>query len=85
MSEIKKITLEVEGMTCSNCAATVTKALQKKGLQNVSVSFIEKEVSFESSPSITLEEVSTSIGKLGYKVIQTKKTQLVAHIFQHLN
>lgn len=73
MSEIKKITLEVEGMTCSNCAATVTKALQKKGLQNVNVSFIEKEVSFESSPSITLEEVSSSIGKLGYKVIQTKK------------
>lgn len=73
MSEIKKITLEVEGMTCSNCAATVTKALQKKGLHDVKVSFIEKEVSFELTPSNTLDEITSSIGKLGYTVIQTKK------------
>ncbi|MBP6414770.1 MAG: heavy-metal-associated domain-containing protein, partial [Bacteroidia bacterium] len=68
MSEIKKITLEVEGMTCSNCAATVTKALQKKGLHDVKVSFIEKEVSFELTPSNTLDEITSSIGKLGYTV-----------------
>ncbi|HRH64336.1 MAG TPA: cation-translocating P-type ATPase [Bacteroidia bacterium] len=73
MSEIKKITLEVEGMTCSNCAATVTKALQKKGLHDVKVSFIEKEVSFELTPSNTLDDITSSIGKLGYTVVQTKK------------
>jgi len=73
VSEIKKITLEVEGMTCSNCAATVTKALQKKGLHDVKVSFIEKEVSFELTPSNTLDDITSSIGKLGYTVVQTKK------------
>ncbi|MBL0049326.1 MAG: cadmium-translocating P-type ATPase [Bacteroidetes bacterium] len=63
-------------MTCSNCAATVTKALQKKGLRDVTVSFIDKEVSFLLDEANTISDISSSIHKLGYKVV-TPKQQLL--------
>ena len=69
MNPATKTILTVEGMTCSNCAATVTKALQKKGLQEVNVSFIDKEVSFLLDEKNSLHDISSSINSLGYKVI----------------
>ncbi|MGI8893918.1 MAG: heavy-metal-associated domain-containing protein, partial [Bacteroidia bacterium] len=47
MSETEKTVLNVEGMTCSNCARGITRYLQKKGLQNVNVDFSSGEVEFE--------------------------------------
>ncbi len=71
-------------MTCSNCAASVTKALQKKGLQEVTVSFIEKEVSFMPDEKITLNDISKSIEKLGYKVLSSKAKQQPVKTFSLL-
>lgn len=61
--------LIVEGMTCINCANTVKKFLEKKGLTSINVNFATKEVSFHSTPSISLGEISKGITDLGFQVI----------------
>ena len=44
----EKVEWKVEGMTCSNCALTISKYLQKEGLKDVSVNLIDGDVSFEN-------------------------------------
>lgn len=67
-----KIDLEVEGMTCANCALGVTRFLEHKGLQDIYVNFATNEVRFTLPDS---EEDITSIVKgieqLGYTVVQS--------------
>ena len=44
---MEKVEWKVEGMTCTNCALTINKYLEKEGLKNVKVNFIGGDVSFE--------------------------------------
>lgn len=68
------IELEVEGMTCSNCALGITKFLENKGLHNVYVNFATNEVQFTQSPlQIEMDAIISGIEKLGYHVIGEKK------------
>lgn len=60
--------INVEGMTCSHCASTVTHFLEKKGLEKVSVDFASGEVSFTNAREISLADISAGIKKLGYRV-----------------
>ena len=62
------ITLQVDGMTCSNCAAGIEKSLKNKGLHHVDVSFQNGEVIFEPVESLSLQNVKKEIENLGYKV-----------------
>ena len=62
------ITLQVDGMTCTNCAAGIEKSLKNKGLHKVDVSFQNGEVSFEPITALPLDKVKSEIEKLGYKV-----------------
>lgn len=67
----KVIELKVDGMTCSNCAASLSRFLNKKGLENVYVNFSTKEVRFiQSSTAIPMEEIKAGIKKLGYEVVE---------------
>ncbi len=66
-------TLEIEGMTCANCANGVKKQLEKKGLKNVNVNFATGEARFETDENIIFEEISSAIDKIGYKVLGEKK------------
>ncbi len=84
MNQNQKIVLNVEGMTCSNCAATVTKALQKKGLESVSVSFIDKEVSFLMDDNNNLKDISKSIADLGYQVVKNQNVGQISRGFSLL-
>jgi len=68
MSDIKNITLNVEGMTCSNCALGIKKQLVKKGLENVNVSFSTGEVTYDGNTKLNSQEIIDSINQLGYKV-----------------
>lgn len=70
MSE--KTLIHVEGMTCANCANTITKTLEKEGLKNVNVNYLTTEVSFEEIDSTRLEKVKSRIGSIGYKVVAEK-------------
>lgn len=66
--------IKVEGMTCVNCAASVSKFLERKGLQNVQVDFASGEVRFENGAGgFDLEEIKSGISRLGYAVRGEKK------------
>lgn len=74
MTEVSEnITLNVEGMTCSNCALGISKRLEKKGLENVSVNFSTGEASFTLKEKDSLPEIIKEIDSLGYKVIENKQ------------
>ena len=67
----KIVELRVEGMDCANCAASISKYLERKGLKEVAVNFQTKEVRFaENTKLLSLEEVKKGIGKLGYTVVE---------------
>ena len=65
------IELKVDGMTCSHCAASLNKFLERKGLEEVYVNFQTKEVRYtKGRASITEEEVKKGIHKLGFSVVE---------------
>ncbi len=55
-------------MTCSNCALSVTKFLEKQGLQEVKVNPITGAVSFIHTEPIDETRIKKGINALGYKV-----------------
>ena len=58
---MEKIEWKVEGMTCTNCALSIADYLKKEGLQNVNVSFIGGEVSFDEVADIPTEKLKKGI------------------------
>ncbi|MFP5040173.1 heavy metal translocating P-type ATPase [Parasediminibacterium sp. JCM 36343] len=67
---METINWKVEGMTCSNCALSVNKVLQRQGMQKVQVNAISGEVSFANpnNPDI-LGIAQKNINDLGYHVV----------------
>jgi Cu+-exporting ATPase len=65
---MEKVDWKVEGMTCTNCALTINRYLEKEGLKDVKVNFIGGEVTFELNGNKTKEEITKGIADLGYKV-----------------
>jgi len=49
---METINWKVEGMSCSTCALTISKFLEKKGLHNVKVSLASGDVSFDAEANI---------------------------------
>lgn len=66
---MEKVDWKVEGMTCTNCALSIDRYLQKEGLKEVKVNFIGGEVSFESDGSKPKDTLIKGIADLGYKVV----------------
>ncbi len=66
---MEKIDWKVEGMTCSNCALSVNKFLQKEGAQDIKVNPIDGAVSFTNTNDKPLDSLKKGIGSLGYKVV----------------
>lgn len=60
---------KVEGMTCANCALTINKYLDKKGMQNIRVNPIDAEVMFETIEGTEANSLIKGINDLGYHVI----------------
>lgn len=60
---------KVEGMTCANCALTINKYLDKKGMSNIRVNPIDGDVSFDMLESSKKDEIKKGIDDLGYHVI----------------
>ncbi len=44
---MENVSWKVEGMSCTNCALTIHKYLEEKGVDNVKVNFIGGEVNFD--------------------------------------
>lgn len=67
--------LEVDGMTCTNCALNVQKYLEKIGGENVNVNFATKEVRFINSGNASLDQLKKGIASLGYTVLEPRKQE----------
>jgi len=70
---MEKVQWKVEGMTCSNCALTIHKFLERQGMQDVKVNVIGGDVSFEMNDVHTKEELAKGIKDLGYRVAGEKE------------
>lgn len=67
------IELKVDGMDCNSCAASITKFLERKGMEEVYVNYATKEVRFRESPNAkNLDKVKEGIHKMGYRIIDEK-------------
>jgi P-type Cu+ transporter len=70
------VELKVEGMDCNNCAASITRFLERKGLEDVYVNFQTKEVRFRfGKADFPIEKVKEGIHKLGYTVVEEGQNQ----------
>ena len=59
--------LDVEGMTCANCAIGVENQLRKLGADDIKVNFALGEASFIAPKSISPDEIANGITRIGYK------------------
>ncbi|MFD2146547.1 heavy-metal-associated domain-containing protein [Mucilaginibacter antarcticus] len=63
------IELNVTGMHCNNCALSIHKLLEKKGLNNILVDFAGEEVKFSNTTDTALADIVKGIEQLGFKVV----------------
>lgn len=68
MNTDELIELQVSGMHCNNCALSVHKMLEKRGLQEIYVDFANDEVKFKTSDRSLTPAIIKDIEGLGYKV-----------------
>lgn len=65
---MENVQWKVDGMSCTNCALSIHKYLQKEGISEPKVSFMEGEIQFELPENIKKENLLKGISGLGYKV-----------------
>lgn len=67
------IELKVDGMDCANCAKSITRYLERKGLEDVYVNFQTKELRYQANDeALDMLGVKKGIHKLGFQVIDTE-------------
>ncbi|KNZ43421.1 copper ion binding protein [Acetobacterium bakii] len=68
---MEKITLNVEGMSCSHCEKTIKKAVgELVGVTGVNVDLAQKTVTIEYEPvKANLENFKLAIEEEGYEVV----------------
>ena len=66
----KKVTVEVEGMTCASCVLTVKKAIEStNGTSDVNVNLVTNSATFSYDPDITtISDIQKSVKKAGYSL-----------------
>jgi Cu+-exporting ATPase len=65
---METINWKIDGMSCSTCALTISKYLEKKGLQNIKVSLASGDVSFDAPGRPDRVQLQKGIEDLGYTV-----------------
>ncbi|HMI63854.1 MAG TPA: cation-translocating P-type ATPase [Puia sp.] len=88
---METINWKIEGMSCSTCALTINKYLEKKGLKNIRVSLASGDVSFDSSDGVDQQSLQKGVEGLGYTVVKEAapgsapaKTPLNKHLWYFL-
>jgi Cu+-exporting ATPase len=71
---METVNWKVDGMSCTNCALSIHKYLEKKGAGEPKVNFMEGEVQFEMPADSSKEEIIKGIQALGYKVRGQEET-----------
>lgn len=70
---MKTYSTTVEGMTCGNCALTISRLLEKKGATNVSANAASGEVNFTTGENVDVTNLFDSIDGLGYHVVREQE------------
>lgn len=78
------IECKVEGMSCNNCALSISKFLEKQGMEDIMVSFATGDVRFGLNGDKTLSSVLEGIDRLGYKVISSGQQRMGKRGFDSL-
>ena len=65
---MESVQWKVDGMSCTNCALSIHKYLQTKGISEPKVNFMEGEVQFVMPENIDKDMLIKGIQSLGYKV-----------------
>lgn len=66
---MEKTILNVNGMMCQHCQATVIKAVSAAGAPDVQVDLKAKTVTFTPNATATMEAVRSAITEAGYEVV----------------
>ncbi len=66
---METISCKVKGMNCSSCALTISKYLEKKGVEDVAISVATEELRFNLPEGASADEVINGINNLGYEVV----------------
>ena len=67
MPDTRFTILEVNGMTCDDCAMHVTRALEKAGAKDVSVTWQDGEAKFSWPDDVSELELRAEVSKAGYR------------------
>jgi Cu+-exporting ATPase len=72
----EKLTLQIGGMSCVNCANSIEKALNKReGVYNATVNFATEKLTVEYNPEqISVAGIKKTVQDVGYQVIEPEKT-----------
>jgi len=62
------VKLQIEGMTCTNCANGVKRSLEHEGFSAVSVDFTTGLASFECPENQSVNRAIDAVERLGYQV-----------------
>jgi len=72
----KKINWKIDGMTCANCALTISGYLKKEGAAEIQVNPVSSELSCElPDDQQKIDHIIKGIHQLGYKVHQENESQ----------
>lgn len=66
---MNKVSWKIDGMTCSNCALSVHKYLEKEGMKDITVNPITGNTVFSNEQTINKERLIKGINNLGYQVL----------------
>ncbi|SJZ35246.1 Cu+-exporting ATPase [Sediminibacterium ginsengisoli] len=74
---MEKVNWKVEGMSCTNCALSIDKLLQQKGMHNVKVNFMGGDVQFELPDNRQTEkpQLEKEIEQMGYHVVNGSRSE----------
>lgn len=73
----------VEGMTCGNCALTISKLLEKKGATNISANAASGDVSFSLPEAQDVAVIYDTIDGMGYHVVREGQEGMGANEHAH--
>ncbi len=76
---------KVEGMTCGNCALTISRYLEKQGVKEIAANAASGDLHFTAPSTIDVDRIYKGIDQLGYKVIKDHEAHDHDHAHDHGN
>ncbi|HMT35453.1 MAG TPA: cation transporter, partial [Chitinophagaceae bacterium] len=75
----QSIQCKVDGMTCGNCALTITNYLNKKGVTDAVANASTGDVSFVIEEGLDVDSLYDGIDNLGFKVLRGDEEETQTH------